>query len=133
MLARTIEYANTVGTMPFVDVADISSWADHYVYTAFREGWMVGDTENRFRPRANILRAEVATAVNRILGRVDSNPNLAAVDEVAHQYRARNFPDVNDVAWYFASVLGAANDHYLTREAEGDIDWKYIRVPTVES
>ncbi|MCL2843562.1 MAG: hypothetical protein FWE28_08915, partial [Oscillospiraceae bacterium] len=70
-----------------------------------------------FRPRANISRAEVATAVNRILGRIDSRAALEALEELDIA-DARNFPDVADDAWYFASVLGATNDHYLTRGGE---------------
>ena len=131
MLARTIEYAATAGRMPFTDVGDISGWADNYVYTAFREGWMVGDTQNRFRPRANITRAEVATAVNRILGRIDSRDALAGLrtaGTIENEGSGRPFPDVAGTAWYFASVLGAANDHYATRGEAGDVTWMYIRI-----
>ncbi|MCL2843535.1 MAG: DUF1343 domain-containing protein [Oscillospiraceae bacterium] len=131
MLARTVEYAEAAGAMPFTDVGSISSWASNYVYTAFSEGWMVGDNQNRFRPRASIARAEVATAVNRILGRIDSRDvraDLLEAGALENENRARPFPDVADGAWYFASVLGAANDHYLTRDGDGDIDWKYVRL-----
>ncbi|MCL2843090.1 MAG: glycoside hydrolase family 3 C-terminal domain-containing protein [Oscillospiraceae bacterium] len=132
MLARTIEYAEAAGTMPFTDVGSISGWAGNYVYTAFSEGWMVGDEQSRFRPRANIMRAEVATAVNRILGRIDSRDVRASLHEdgaLMHEYRARTFPDVAGGAWYFASVLGAANNHYLTRDGDEAINWKYVHWP----
>jgi len=119
MLARTGAYAAEAGEMPFLDVDTISGWAAHLVYTTFTEGWMVGDTQGDFRPRANISRAEVATAVNRILGRIDSRAALEALEELDIA-DARNFPDVADDAWYFASVLGATNDHYLTR-GDGEV------------
>ncbi|MCL2843390.1 MAG: S-layer homology domain-containing protein, partial [Oscillospiraceae bacterium] len=86
---------------------------------------MVGDTQGDFRPRANISRAEVATAVNRILGRIDSRAALEALEELDIA-DARNFPDVADDAWYFASVLGATNDHYLTRGGGESISGKAI-------
>ena len=79
-------------------------------------------------PRASITRAEVATAVNRILGRMDSLLVRAAAledDALEQEYRAREFPDVEDGAWYSASVLAAANDHYLTRHDDGDISCMY--------
>ena len=129
MLARTIDYAEEVGEMGFYDVNAISAWSGHYVYTVFREGWMVGDTENNFRPRANISRAEVATAVNRILLRVDSRDAREALLEneaIEREDYARPFPDVSEDNWFFPAVVGAANDHYLARDGEGNITWKYI-------
>ena len=129
MLARTVEYAETVGEMPFLDANTISGWAVHYVYTVFDREWMIGDDRNRFRPRANIMRAEVATAVNRILGRVDDNDLHAALveaDALEYEARGRTFPDVAANNWFFAAVLAAANDHYLTHDDEGVVDWMYI-------
>jgi len=122
ILARTTRLRT--GTTSFSDVADISNWAMRYVYTVYRAGWMEGD-QGTFRPTDNILRAEVATAMNRVLGRLDSRPALYAAD-IEHLYRARDFYDVADGAWYFPSVLAAANDHRLTRDGDDVIDWKYI-------
>jgi len=125
MLARTVDYADEAGEMPFLDVASISGWATHFVYTAFREEWMMGDAAGDFRPRANIMRAEVATAVNRMLDRVDSRATLNAITTL-HIANAHQFSDVADTAWYFAAVLGAANNHYLARNDDGAIIWKSI-------
>ncbi|MCL2842181.1 MAG: S8 family serine peptidase [Oscillospiraceae bacterium] len=134
MLVRTldVEYRETaVGpTMDFPDAGTISSWAPVYVYNAFRQGWMIGDARGDFRPGANIFRAEVATAVNRILERIDHNDERTRLGAVLeNEYRAATFPDVAVGNWFFASVLGAANDHYLTRDEDGAIDWKYIIRP----
>ena len=126
MLARTIEYAEEAGAMLFPDAGAIGGWAVNYVYTVYSEGWMVGDTAGNFRPAADIMRAEVATAVNRILGRVDSRSTLEAVPEVEGLDNAQAFPDVAEHNWFFAPVLAAANDHDLTKDAEGNINWKYI-------
>ncbi|MCL2842214.1 MAG: choice-of-anchor D domain-containing protein [Oscillospiraceae bacterium] len=126
MLARTTDYTEEAGKMPFPDVGNISGWADNLVYTVFTEGWMVGDSRGNFRPRANISRAEVATAVNRVLGRVDSADGLAAIANIENLDNIRIFPDVLETDWFFAAVLGAASNHRLTRDDDGAIDWKYI-------
>jgi len=125
MLARTIDYATEAGTMRFGDAAAITSWAAHYVYTVYSMGWMVGDDEGNFNPLRNTARADVATAMNRILGRIDSRSAFNAVT-VANLAYARPFPDVAETDWFFPSVLAAANDHRLTRNEDGVIDWKYI-------
>ena len=110
----------------FGDANAISDWARDYVYTALSGGLMIGD-EGLFRPNAHITRAEVATATNRTLGRVDSMEVLGTIN-VASLPDARRFPDVSESAWYFPSVLGAANDHRLTRGANGYINWiEFVR------
>ena len=123
ILARTTTLRT--GNPSFSDANTISNWATRYVYTVYRAGWMVGDDQGTFRPGANIIRAEVATAMNRILGRIDSRSALNAAD-VENLHHARPFVDVASGAWYFPSVLAAANDHHLTRDDDGAVDWKYI-------
>ena len=105
----------------FYDAGAVSDWARDYVYTAHRTGLMIGD-EGLFRPNAHITRVEVATATNRTLGRIDSIEALeaATVENIAY---ARQFPDVSDYAWYFPSVLGAANDRHLRRSVYDYIYW----------
>jgi len=125
ILART-GTVRSAGTTSFGDAGAISGWASNYVYTVYREGFMIGDQRSNFRPQANITRAEVATAVNRMLGRIDSRDALAALGGVVQINHARSFPDVSESAWYFASVLAATNDHYLTRVADGTVNWMKI-------
>jgi len=112
------------GDLPFEDADLISSWALYYVYTAFSEGLVIGDGRN-FNPLAYSIRADVATITNRILGRIDSWEALEAA-EVENKPYAFRFPDVSETAWYFPSILAAANDHRLTRDDDNAIDWKYI-------
>jgi len=116
------------GTPTFTDADAISEWAVNYVYTVQREGWMRGDYGTGiFRPGDDIIRAEVATAVNRMLDRVDSNAALAAAN-LQNPAAARDFPDVDEDAWYFASVLAAANDHrFRVSGTTGHAVAKYIR------
>ncbi|MCL2366335.1 MAG: S-layer homology domain-containing protein [Oscillospiraceae bacterium] len=124
MLARTTA-VYPAGRVPFGDEARISNWAQAYVYTVHREGWMIGDDRGNFRPAANIGRHEAATAMNRILGRLDSRIALDNAD-VVNLNLARQFPDVYEHAWYFPSVLGATNTHRLYRDESAVIAWKEI-------
>jgi len=124
MVAR-LGNVRPAGNFTFGDRGTISNWARNYVYTAVRNGWMMGDGGNNFRPSDNITRAEVATATNRILGRIDSQTALAAAN-LRNPADARSFPDVSGGAWYFASVLGAANDHRNRHDGAGTIVWKEV-------
>ncbi|MCL2842865.1 MAG: CotH kinase family protein [Oscillospiraceae bacterium] len=130
MIARIDGIAEEAGAMSFGDAADIAGWARAAVYTVYRDDLMQGDNRGNFRPSANITRAEVATVMNRILGRLDSREAYRATD--VERDNARAFPDVpvdrDPIQWYFPSVLAAANDHYLTRDDYGTIDWKFVRV-----
>ena len=127
MLARTLdEYEEEAGQMSFRDAGTITPWARHYVYTVYSMGWMVGDNMRNFNPLAPTARADTATAMNRILGRIDYQGLL---DVIINLEDAREFADVSPTAWYFASVVAAANDHRLTRDADDNIDWKEIIVP----
>jgi len=126
LIARTVDEVLT-GEAPFADANQISAWARDYVWTAYQNGWIAGDLEGYFRPLNNLLRAEIATAVNRMLGRIDANGLLSVL---VNPEDAREFPDVAEDAWYFASVVAATNDHLLTRDADGVIDWMKILTST---
>jgi len=125
VLARAGGAIRPAGPSSFHDVDDVASWARNYVYTVYRGALMIGDESNNFNPLEPITRAEVATAMNRMLGRIDSHEALGLADVEGLAYM-RSFPDVADTAWYFPSVLAAANDHYLTRDEDGAIDWKRL-------
>ena len=120
MLAR-IGNVRAPGNLPFADANQVGSWAARYVYTVYRAAWMIGDQNQNFRPLDPINRAEVATAVNRILERIDSNAALEAA-EVENLDASRRFPDVAETAWYFASVLAATNPHRVTYDDDGEIE-----------
>jgi len=91
-----------------------SSWARAYVQTAHLHGIIFGDANGNFRPQENITRAETATVMNRILGRIDSIAALYATT-IENMYNMRYFPDVAAATWYFPSILAATNDHYTTK------------------
>jgi hypothetical protein len=125
MVARTQTVLNA-GNIEFVDEALISSWARSYVYTVFSLDFMIGDNNDMFRPQARITRAEVATTVNRVLGRIDSQAALSAAN-LQNPEAIRSFPDVTEGRWYFASVIAATNNHRLTRnDAEAIIQMEIL-------
>ncbi|MCL2842213.1 MAG: S-layer homology domain-containing protein [Oscillospiraceae bacterium] len=125
ILART-GTVHVARSTPFGDAGTVSGWATDYVYTVYREGLMIGDNRGNFRPLADIMRAEVATAVNRMLGRIDGRDALAAVIEIGNLEDAQSFPDVAAGPWYYPSVLAATNNHRVTRCDDGAINWKNI-------
>ena len=113
------------GPAPFSDWNQVSNWARGYVSTAFYTGWMVGDGRGVFRPHANISRAEVATAINRILGRIDGWQAFANVD-LYNPDNLRDYPDVGGTPWYVPSVIAASNNYRLRRNESGNITWMDI-------
>jgi len=123
ILARTTTLRTA--DIPFGDLYSISNWAMEYVHTAFLADWIRGDQRGNFRPQDNITRAEVATSINRMFGRLDSFTTLNAVD-IENPDDILRFYDLDDSVWYFPIVLGATNDHYLTRNAHGIITWLQI-------
>lgn len=123
ILARAGGRIHQTGIIDVFDAGLISNWAIGYVRTVFLDGLMIGDANRNFRPLADITRAEVATAVNRMLNRIDSRNELATV---VNMEAARPFPDVRYDAWFFHAVIAASNNHNLTRNEAGAINWKQL-------
>lgn len=125
MLVRTglVLLAEGTGEVGFPDFDNTSDWAKEYVTTVYELGLMVGDaTTGMFRPQHPINRAETATAVNRLLGRIDSQEAWNAV-EVENEDDIHTFDDVPESKWYFGAVVAATNNHDLTRDDDGAINW----------
>jgi len=125
MIVRSGTRLRPAGTTTFHDIENASGWARAYVYTVYRESLMIGDQRGNFRPRENITRAETATAMNRLLGRIDSWSALREID-LRNPDAIRDFPDVGESGWYVPSVIAAANDHRLGRGGAGGAGWKEI-------
>ena len=127
MLVRTgIVLPASISRTSFPDFANTSDWARGYVTDVYGLELMVGDAlTGMFRPLHPIIRAETATAVNRLLGRIDSEDAWDAV-EVENPEAIRSFPDVEEDDWFFGAVVAATNNHYLTRDSDGNIDWIQI-------
>lgn len=95
--------AKSAGTVTFPDV-EPSHWAYREITAAASFGWVVGDDKGSFLPNANITRAEVATIVNRMLGRAG---DWIAIDGGA----GRRFPDVTGSHWAWYEIAEATTDH----------------------
>ena len=94
---------------PYTDL-DPNDWAYRYILSATARGWFVGH-DGRFRPDANLTRAEMVTAINRILRRrillADIPPNV------------HRFYDLNESHWAYADIMEAAHTHTYVRNADG--------------
>jgi len=135
-LAATIVRASgvpiqTAGALPFSDAGEISDWARDYVYTAFRQGWMIGNgSEDNplIEPLRPISRVETAAVFYRVLGR--GATNMASIEGIWDDLRI--FPDVsNENAWYFFYVVEASHSHYFTR-TDGVETWTAVTWPPVD-
>ncbi len=91
------------------DLAD-NHWAKTYIDKASTKGFVRGYPDGSFRPDQDITRAEVVTAVNRILGR---SADKAYVD--SHLDELVNFWDLTDKNyWAYYEIYEAANTHVKT-------------------
>jgi len=61
--------ATNATELKFSDNAKISTWALPYVKAAVASGLIVGDAEGTFRPQATLSRAEVATALAKVMNK----------------------------------------------------------------
>lgn len=93
----------TKNAFDFVDVTT-DHWAYAYVSTAAGYGWINGVGDNKFEPSRNILRAEAATLVNHMLGRI-------ADKEAIDAGRAKVWPDVSSSYWGRYEVAETTTEH----------------------
>jgi hypothetical protein len=77
----------------FVDIASASEWAREFIYKAKEYGLMEGKGCNRFEPKQDITRGEVAALLVRLL---NDEPNSKA---------PQVFIDVRPDSWYYGYVM----------------------------
>ncbi|MCL2838465.1 MAG: InlB B-repeat-containing protein [Oscillospiraceae bacterium] len=92
-------------TSPYADVTS-DDWAYKYILSATEKGWFVG-YGGLFRPEFNLTRAELVTAVNRMLERYIALEDIP--DDVF------NFPDLDRTHWAYAAFMEAAHSHTFER------------------
>jgi uncharacterized repeat protein (TIGR02543 family) len=101
-IARTIEGSiTTTTTTPELLVSD-----DHFAY-------IMGYTDGKIRPEANITRAEAATIFFRLLKEDVRESNLT---------KTNNFSDVNEGNWFNTAVSTMANLGILKGRSSGQFD-----------
>jgi len=94
---------------PYRDVSS-DDWAYNYILSATKKGWFVG-YNGLFRPEANLTRAELVTAVNRILNR-----HILLEDIPVDVF---NFPDLDPTHWAYTAFIEAAHTHEFERNEDG--------------
>lgn len=99
---------------------DISGhWAEEYIISAEKKGWINGYEDNTFKPEQKITRAESMTFINNVLGR-------NVIKENIHK-DAKIWPDNPANAWYYEAVTEATNSHnYIINEKDGEL-WTDIK------
>lgn len=100
--ARKVTAAKT----SFVDVPE-THWAYQYINVAASYGWVSGYGGNLFGPNDRITRAQAATMVNRMLGRLCDKD---AID----RGEGRVFPDVTSSHWAWYQIGEATTEHDFT-------------------
>ncbi|MFQ7397672.1 MAG: S-layer homology domain-containing protein [Neglectibacter sp.] len=99
-----------------------SHWAADYIQEATRNGWIVGYTDGLFHGGDCITRAEVATIVNRMLGRTADERFIRH-----HEDELTTFRDLqNPHYWAYYDLMEAANGHTIVTGAE-DETWHEVR------
>lgn len=83
----------------FADVPD-TYWAQAYIYSADILGWMTGDSNGMFHPDRKITRAQAVTAINRMLGRDESQTHV--------EEGLNSFSDLDAGHWAYGNILEAA-------------------------
>lgn len=84
-------------------------WAEGYIGAAAEAGLLKGYTNGTFRPDEPIARAELVTAVNRMLGR---GPLLGELNV--------RWPDAPANYWAFRDIMEASVDHDYVRDNGGE-------------
>ncbi len=84
-------------------------WADGYIRAAAEAGLLKGYVNGTFRPDEPIARAELVTAVNRMLGR---GPLLGELNV--------RWPDAPASYWAFRDIMEASVDHDYVRDDGGE-------------
>lgn len=104
---------------PYTDIA--GHWAESYIITAAKQGWLEGYSDGTFRPDVNITRADAIQIVNRLLVR--------SVDKDGISADATQFKDNAEGSKYYYDILEATNSHEFER-AEGEYNEKWTKVLT---
>lgn len=98
------------GEKTFTDLAP-THWAYDVVKKAAGAGWIEGYPDGSFKADNPITRAEVVTAVNRMLNR---KADSAFVD--SHLAELLTFTDMNKSHWAYYPIMEATNGHDFLRE-----------------
>ena len=98
------------GDSNFTDIS--GHWAEAEIERAATLGWINGYEDGKFRPDAEITRAEAMTLINRVLQRLPETADDLLDDMTV-------WPDCQPNAWYYLAVQEATNSHDFDRKDDG--------------
>lgn len=96
-------------------------WGMEEISIAANNGWILGYTDNTFKPDQDITRAEAMTLVNRILQRIVEH------EDDLHDDMITWFDNMDTEKWYYLAVQEATNSHYYYRKPNYFEVWTDIR------
>ncbi|MBC8587451.1 S-layer homology domain-containing protein, partial [Paratissierella segnis] len=99
-------------------------WANKYINSASKKGWVKGYEDGSFKPDQYITRAEFVTLVNAVLERRVHKDNILQ--------DAKKFPDLLESKWYYEDMQEAINSHYYERLEDEFEEWNEIYYPTLD-
>ena len=119
----------------------VGHWAEDYIRIMQYFGWIQGDPSGNVNPNDPITRAEVAAAVNRMLGRIHERPDTAILMvNCISTYRMDNadgraltiWSDNNRYvgSWFYLYIQEATHSTYFEwTECGNYVIWIYILPP----
>ena len=119
--AMAVRFAEAgVSETPSCSYRDVlkRGWAYEAIASATEYGWLQGYPDGTFRPEDDITRAEVCTAVNRMLGR---SADRAYIEK--HSGEIRSFRDLSEAHWAYFDISEAVNVHDFS-DAAGNEVWE---------
>ncbi len=107
------------------EFSDIENhWANKCINSAAKKGWINGNPDGTFKPNQYIKRAEFVTLVNNVLNRRVKKENILP--------NAKQFSDLLETKWYYASMQEAINSHHYIRKEDGFEEWTEIYYPKMD-
>lgn len=129
LIASKFDKLETDAEHTFTDIK--GHWAEKYIASAVKKGWINSYKDNTFRPEQSITRAEFVSFVNNVLNR---HVKLEDILEPSAE-----FSDVTEkTAWYYCPIKCATNS-YLFEESKGTENatikyqkWTKLTTPIIE-
>ncbi len=107
------------------DFSDIMGhWANRFINSASKKGWVQGYPDGSFKPDQYITRAEFVTLVNNVLERRVHKEHILE--------DARQFPDLLESKWYYEAMQESINSHHYLRLEDGFEEWTEIYYPELD-
>ncbi|MCL2568678.1 MAG: InlB B-repeat-containing protein, partial [Oscillospiraceae bacterium] len=119
----------------------VGHWAEEYIRVMQYFGWILGDADGNANPNDLITRAEVAAAVNRMLGRVHERPDTDIskidcistyrMDDASGRERTAWLDNSRHVgSWFYLYLQEATHSTYFERTDCGTyVIWTQILPP----